>query len=121
MILTLDLPVFVTAIGMIRLLPTWTVPKVTLETESDIWAEATPETSEKSERTVTTKYAYRRGSPKQLISLLSFARARCAEHGRGISELWFMRPNRTAHALLVALFFLEEFLVGHQSTMPSVP
>jgi hypothetical protein len=57
------LPVLVTATGMIKTLPTCTLPKLTLETESAIWADTALE-AEKSEKSKKIQYAGLWGEPK---------------------------------------------------------
>jgi hypothetical protein len=69
-----DLPVLVTGMGMIRLLPTCTVPKLTFENENAIWAVAAAEIN-KIEKRMRIQKDSLRGNPMQLMLFALFARA----------------------------------------------
>ena len=66
-IVTVCLPVLVTATGLIKLLPTCTVPNETFVTEIDIWAAAAAEIST-SEMKIKTRQAGLRGEPRHLMN-----------------------------------------------------
>ena len=67
---TVCLPVFVTATGIITLLPACTLPNATFEAESDICAVAAMETNNSGKRMRILK-AGLWGEPRHLISALS--------------------------------------------------
>lgn len=79
-----DLPVLVTATGMIRLLPICTVPKLTFEKENAIWALAAVEIMRIIEEIARIEKDGLRGKPRRLMLCALFCRAHRAR--RGIME-----------------------------------
>jgi hypothetical protein len=105
-IVAVDLPVLVTATGMIRLMPICTVPKLTFEKENAIWPLATAEIKKIEKRVRIPKDGFR-GKPRQLMLFALFCPCSLSTAG----EFWsvgsragIMSLHATRTALL--LFFL---------------
>ena len=87
----LDLPVLATPTGTIRVLPTCTLPKLTLGPEIDNWALAALEIkSSTSEEKTRIQQVRPWWGPRRLISFALFLHV-LVEHGGGLLELRFLR------------------------------